>query len=191
MSQGNKAVSDPRASAGPAPKAPVGDPKASAGPALRTPDAWALLQGALQKAVEEAARQAVQHIASASRPTGGGQDAATDIRKTVSEAVTSVLLETSLLDRLIERHLKSSPAAKAVAAAGESAQANPKDPSKPGRDHVATPVQGDLRALIQSEMRAFLTSQELKELLDEKFRSITLYLKNEVIPKAIRSLQKA
>jgi hypothetical protein len=142
----------------------------------------------LQKAVEEAARQAVQHLAPASRPTGGGPEAATDIRKTVSEAVTSVLLETSLLDRLIERHLKS----KAVAGAGEAAQANPKDPSKPGRDHAATPVQGDLRLLIQSEMKAFLTSQELKELLDEKFRSITLYLKNEVIPKAIGShLQKA
>src|SRR5262245_9213651 len=119
---------------------PTGDSRAPAAAAARGNEHWAAFQGAFQRVVDEAARQAAQPLPQRQRAGGGAGD---DIRKTVSEAVTTVLLETSLLDKLIDRHLKANPpAAKAAPATGEQKAA----------------AQGDLRGLIHSEMKAFLAS---------------------------------
>jgi hypothetical protein len=90
-----------------------------------------------------------------------------DIKKTVTEAVGSVLLETNLVERILDRHLKARPAA-AAAAGGASADF------------------ADLRVTVQKEMRNFVTSQEFKELMEEKFRAITMYLRSDVVPKVVR-----
>jgi hypothetical protein len=43
-----------------------------------------------------------------------------------------------------------------------------------------------LSETIRNEVRSFLASDELKELLDSKFRAIDLYLKTELIPKIVK-----
>ena len=49
-----------------------------------------------------------------------------------------------------------------------------------------------LTETISSEVKSFLTSEEMKELLDSKFRAIDLYLKTDLIPKVVkREITKA
>ena len=49
-----------------------------------------------------------------------------------------------------------------------------------------------LTETISSEVKSFLASEEMKELLDSKFRAIDLYLKTDLIPKVVkREITKA
>ncbi len=58
--------------------------------------------------------------------------------------------------------------------------------------HLKENLKGTVSDAIGSEIRAFLSSDEMKELLDTKFRAIDLYLKTDLIPKIVkREITKA
>lgn len=57
---------------------------------------------------------------------------------------------------------------------------------------VQESLRGRLGDTIGAEIRGFFSSEEMKELLDSKFRAIDLYLKTDLIPKVVkRELSKA
>ena len=49
-----------------------------------------------------------------------------------------------------------------------------------------------IEGVVEQSVSQFLSSERVKELIDEKFRAVTLYMQTEVIPKAVeQSLQDA
>ena len=51
-------------------------------------------------------------------------------------------------------------------------------------------LEKDVTAIVQREIQATLSSESIKVLMDDKFRAISLYLKQEVIPKAVAQILK-
>jgi hypothetical protein len=51
-------------------------------------------------------------------------------------------------------------------------------------------LEKDIGAIVQKEIQATLSSENIKMLMDDKFRAISLYLKQEVIPKAVAQILK-
>lgn len=49
----------------------------------------------------------------------------------------------------------------------------------------------EVQAMIQKEIGMMLSSEGMKSMIDEKFRAVTLYLKQEVIPKAVAQVLKS
>lgn len=45
---------------------------------------------------------------------------------------------------------------------------------------------GDISTVVEAEVKKCLSSEEVKILIDEKFRAISLYLKTDVVPRLIR-----
>jgi hypothetical protein len=103
----------------------------------------------------------------------------TALRTMVTEAVGAVLFETKVLDRAIERRFQEDGASTALR----------EETVKVVRDHLSRNLgilfQTEIRGVIQKEIRAFMASDELKEMIDEKFRTISSYLASDVIPRAV------
>ena len=59
-----------------------------------------------------------------------------------------------------------------------------------GTRAVNDKMQSESTALVQREIQATLSSENVKILLDDKFRAISLYLKSEVIPKTVAQILK-
>ena len=127
----------------------------------------AAIQVAIEKIAQKAVSQAVSQVPQDDSPKESSSE---EIKKTVTDAVTNLLLETDLMERLIDRHFKKNP----QPASDRSGADTPAGEGK------------DLQESIQEELKAFLTSNEFKELMDDKFRTITLYLKTEVIPRVVQ-----
>ncbi len=60
------------------------------------------------------------------------------------------------------------------------------------QQHLDASLKDDMKALIENKFQEFFSSDQLKELLDQKFRTIDLYLKTDLIPKVVkREINKA
>jgi hypothetical protein len=157
----------------------MGDATTTPSASQKAGDAWSGFQAALTRLIDESVRQSL-----AKAPASPKAADPADLKKTVADTVSAVLLESNLLDRLIERHLKSRPQP------AEPAGGARPDIQKAVQEHLAKHLgsvfQGELRSLVQKEVKAFTGSDGLKEVIDEKFRAITLYLKTDVIPKVVR-----
>lgn len=58
--------------------------------------------------------------------------------------------------------------------------------------HLAQHLNKDIGHVIQTEIKTFLSSELMKEMLDSKFRAIDVYLKTDLIPKVVkREIAKA
>ena len=51
-------------------------------------------------------------------------------------------------------------------------------------------LEKDVTAIVQREIQTTLSGENIKMLIDDKFRAISLYLKQEVIPKAVAQILK-
>ncbi len=149
-------------------------------------DAWPAFQTAFTRLVEETVRRSGH-----ASPGGSHAGASVDVRKMVTEAVGAVLLETPLLEKVIEKALKSNPAAAAAAAkgGGDTSEAIRQEAGKVVREylsrHLGVLFQTEIRGVIQKEMKSLLASDDVKEMIDDKFRMINQYLKTDVIPKVV------
>jgi hypothetical protein len=169
----------------------MGDPTTKAAISTRN-GTWLAFQASLTRLVEETVRKELAAKPVSNRNLGG---VSAELKKTITEAVTGVLIETNFLERLVERQVKAcvgaSPPANggAVATGGENPEALRQETEKVVREylsrHLGVLFQTEIRGVIQKEMKTFLSSDELKELIDEKFRMINHYLKTEVIPKVV------
>lgn len=159
-------------------------------------ETWSTIQSALNRLVEEVVREEI--VSMTPLPSrAGGKDSA-DLKRTITEILGTILLETGLLERLVEKivekQLKSQGAAGTNSAASapgaDSLDAIRQETGKVAREflsrHLGGLFQTEIRGVIQKEMKTILASDEIKELIDEKFRTINVYLKTEVIPKVVQ-----
>ena len=166
----------------------MGDPINTLPP--KTSGAWMAYQVAFTKLVSE-----LGELESAS--AGGGKTglaaagSSAELKKTVTDAVTSILLETKVLEKIIDRqiksHLSASPPAKGPEGGLEVfRQEVPKIVKDYLSRHLATLFETEVQKVIHQEIMNFMASDELKELMDDKFRLMNTYLKTDVIPKVVQ-----
>ncbi len=152
-------------------------------------DVWSLYQAIFSKLIAENVRRELE---SAAPQQTKGASARIDIRKTVTEAVGAVLMEPSFLEKILERHIKAylSKHPTASAPQGQGSGDQQKEIQKIVGEflsqHLANFIQKELCVTIQREVKELLASNELKEMIDDKFRMISVYMKTEVIPKAVQ-----
>jgi hypothetical protein len=165
----------------------------------------AALQQRLQSQVEErleALQEKVEALASRleaagarAAPAGGGPGEA-ELRETLKKVVASVLLESGFLEKLIEKVVDSrlESLKLALGEGGGGSEALRQEAAALVKEFLSANLgkifQSEIRGAIQKEMQAVMGSENMKLLVDDKFRAITLYLKTEVIPKAVRQLLK-
>ncbi len=165
----------------------MGEPTTSLPP--KASGAWMAYQVAFTKLVGEISEEQGASSGSKSGPAGAVSSA--DLRKTVAEAVSAVLLETKVLERIIDRQIKAHLGAVPKTALAEgTAEAARQEVPKIVRDylgkHLAALFETEVKGVIHKEIMTFMASDEMKELMDDKFRLINTYLKTEVIPKVVQ-----
>lgn len=115
-----------------------------------------------------------------SAPAGTSPDGGVD-KDSFRKAIQSTLLESGLLERLIlrvvEEKLKALPPSPPVSPA-------------PGglSDEVLASMAAAIQRAVQVEVGNAVAGEKVKVLIDDKFRAITLYLKQDVIPKTVQQL---
>ena len=92
-------------------------------------------------------------------------------RDQLAEVVHAVVFESGLLKKQIERELESSLKGAIKPVIGE---------------YVKNDLSKALGDMVQKAVTDLLNSEEIKVLIDSKFRAITLYLKTDVIPKVVK-----
>ena len=83
------------------------------------------------------------------------------------EVVTAVVFESGILSKLVDRHLEQK--------LDEAA-------TKTVREYVKS----EMPKAVAGSVTQVLNSDQVKELIDSKFRAIMLYLKSDVIPKVVK-----
>ena len=96
-------------------------------------------------------------------------------KEALLHVIQAVLLESGLLEKFVGR------------AVDQKLESLP-----PGGVHqgLSDASRKEIQGMIQKEASALLGSEEMKTMIDEKFRAITLYLKSDVIPKAVQQALK-
>ncbi|HVR74118.1 MAG TPA: hypothetical protein VMT52_07295, partial [Planctomycetota bacterium] len=84
------------------------------------------------------------------------------------------LFDSGLMEKMIQKAVDSKMKGTGGAVAGASPD-----------------LKGEVQAMIQKEIGLMLSSEGMKSMIDEKFRAVTLYLKQEVIPKAVAQVLKS
>jgi hypothetical protein len=111
-----------------------------------------------------------------------------EIRKQVKEVLNSVLIESGLLKQVVETVVERQLEARGGDGGGgerlrQEAAALAKDfLSK----NLGTVFKDEIQGAVTAATKELLSSEQVKILIDDKFRAVTLYLKTEVIPKAVR-----
>jgi hypothetical protein len=115
-----------------------------------------------------------------------------EIRKQVKEVLNSVLIESGLLKQVVETVVERQLEARGGGGGGgerlrQEAAAVAKDfLSK----NLGTVFKDEIQGAVTAATKELLSSEQVKILIDDKFRAVTLYLKTEVIPKAVRQAAK-
>ncbi len=172
---------------------PVANRVGTAAPQPKLAEIWAEFQGAFTRLTEELAKNvpaADGKLDGRGKGPGDAGSSSVDLRKMVADVVSAALLETPLLDKAVERYSRTHPGAPGGGGAAHTGneqqiQAAVKEYMT---HHLGTHFQGEIRGVIQKEMKSALASEDLKEMLDEKLRAVTLYLKNEIVPKAVQQV---
>jgi len=100
-------------------------------------------------------------------------------KEALATVVQAVLFDSGILERLVRRIVDEKIAEKRGPAGGAPAG----DLSEGARKELA--------ALVGREVSAALAGEQLKMIVDDKFRAITHYMKSEVIPKAVQEVLRS
>jgi hypothetical protein len=133
--------------------------------------------------------------------TGTSNPKSGDLKDTLTSVVKTALFDSGLLDRTVERVVgeklqgASFPAVDSARSPSADAQASLRKECasivQVAMDESSARMEKEVRSLVDKQTTAFLSSENLKVLIDDKFRAISLYLKTEVIPKAVHQALKA
>jgi hypothetical protein len=121
-------------------------------------------------------RQAVAREAAAT-------DSGDKTREAIGEVLQSALFESGILEKLIAKQVESRVGEADGGGGVSGAQV---------QDILATTLpqllQSELKGIVQKQVKATVAGEEMKVLIDDKFRAISLYLKSDVIPKAVQKI---
>ena len=115
---------------------------------------------------------------------GVGPDAAS-MGDLLKRTITSVLLESGFLEKFVTSIVTKKIAESGGGGGDVTAQA--RELSKQFlTENLGTIFQSQIKPQLEAEIQQWMSSEAMKVLLDDKFRAVTLYLKTDVIPTAVR-----
>ena len=94
--------------------------------------------------------------------SGAGVD-----QEKLAEIISAVVFESGIIDKIVKRHL-----AEGVPAAVDQ--------------YAKNQLPQQMSGLVQKAVAEAMSSEDVKELIDSKFRAITLYMKTDLIPSAVK-----
>ena len=148
-------------------------------------DAWNFFKAALEKLVAE--------MIPPPAPSAGGGIDKEEMKRMVMEAVSGVLVEGNLVEKLVVRSLKSLFKSEGGEVNEEifPTEAIYKICEKAFRSlssrHLAPILSKEIQQVVQQKLVEFGNTEEFKSIMDARFRMMENYLRQEVIPKVIRN----
>ncbi len=146
---------------------------------------WDKFKGAFQELLLE--------VAPSSSNTANSSGPATqpdDLRKMVTEAVSAVLLESDLLEKLVQRILQNQM--KAEGGIGEDIKALCLDTLRSFSMQTFGPLmKTEIKDIVHSKLTEFANTEEFKSALDGRFRALETYLKSDVLPREVAKILEA
>ncbi|MBN1443180.1 MAG: hypothetical protein JXA90_10750 [Planctomycetes bacterium] len=150
----------------------------------------------LQEKVESLALRLDTAPASLREGSSGGPSAAISeelIGQKLKKLLTGILFESGILERIVsaavEKQLKGLDLS---GGAGGGADALKKESVRLVKEFLSQNLAGlfqkEIRAAVASEMQSFMAGEEMKVLIDDKFRAIQLYLTTEVVPNNVKQI---
>lgn len=125
----------------------------------------------------------------AARAGGGFTDDA--LGEKLKKLISSVLIESGFLEKFVkstvEKRLGDAGAPDAQSIRQQAAQLAKEFLS----ENLGAIFQKEIQEIVRKEVSQFLAGDEMKMLLDDKFRAVTLFLKTDVIPNAVRHALKS
>jgi len=114
------------------------------------------------------------------------------IAEKLKKLIGALFLESGFLEKfvttVVDRKMEALPA-------GGGGEALAEESSKIAKqfltENMSALFETEIKAVMEKELQAFLGSDNMKELLDDKFRAVTLYLRTDVIPTAVRQALKS
>ena len=115
------------------------------------------------------------------------------IKEVISNVVSGTLFESGLLQKFVTRSVEQKLEAEGQNVAGQIEQVlreKGADLLKSALSENLNNMREELKALVERECAAALAGENLKILIDDKFRAISIYLKTDVIPKTVGQMLK-
>ena len=123
---------------------------------------------------------------------GGGPLNTEKLKEAMTAVVTSALFDGGILEKLVERVVGKKLPASRDSTQGGAVEASVASllQEKSGELLLGnkSPLRQELHNLVQKEVAAALSSEDMKILIDDKFRAISIYLKTDVIPKTVTQI---
>jgi len=109
--------------------------------------------------------------------------------------LTSTLFESGILERFVAlavekklAELKVSPSGQGPANAEELRKESAKLVKEFLSQNLRSLFQNEIRGAIQKELQSFLASEDMKIMIDNKFRAVQLYLTSDVVPTTVKQI---
>ncbi len=116
------------------------------------------------------------------------------VREQVKDVLNRVLLESGLLQQIVDKAVEHKLEARGSGGASEHAEALQKEAANIAKkflsENIGSLSKKEIQDAIGDSTQKVLSSENVKVLIDDKFRAVTLYLKTEVIPKSVRQALK-
>lgn len=97
-------------------------------------------------------------------------------KEALTQVVQAILFDSGILERLVSRIVEE----KVAGGGGGGGEGQ----------GLGEAARKDVMALFQKELTQALASEQMKMIIDDKFRTISLYLKTDVIPKTVNDILK-
>ena len=120
------------------------------------------------------------------------------LKETVTTVIGNTLVESGLLEKFVDRAVESRLEGGHGGAAGAGVEALVAKAIEAKSEQISQAVTAqcldqlrrEVQAIVHKESAATLSSENIKILIDDKFRAISLYLKTDVIPKTVAQILK-
>jgi hypothetical protein len=106
--------------------------------------------------------------------------------------ISSVLVESGFLEKFVKSTVERTLEQNGGAVANEDVRKQAARLAKEFlSENLGAVFQQQIQDVVRTEVGSFLAGEDMKVLLDDKFRAVTLYLKTDVIPNAVRHALKS
>lgn len=135
------------------------------------------VSAALEQLVSALESSVVARVAERSSPAEGVGIDPSKAKEMLAEIVQSVLFDSGILEKFVSKKIEEG--------GGGLSKADAKSLVE---EALAGSLEEQLKSIVDKQVRIALAGEDIKLLIDDKFRAISLYLKSDVIPKTVKQV---
>jgi hypothetical protein len=136
-------------------------------------------------------KDALGKVMSEMAPPGGGGGAVDapsteSLRQMVNDAVSAVLIESNFLEKFVSKKVKSFLEGEGKEPVREICKEAMRTFSF---QKVGSVLRQEIKQIVQSRLLEFGNSEEFKDILDSRFRTMEQYMRSDVIPRVLKQIE--